>query len=235
MAYPVNQTDPFDENTTYLVIPEPSTPPDFAAIATAFAAKYGATLIPVKGKELPSPMLWRFFVNKPMDEQPWEEATGFAVVCGQGGYRCIDVDQCAPEQIEKVAGAILDALGFPRSYPWLVITDTGFHLWFRTPDAKVEKHDVMEWRGWGEFEEAFQRIELRYANAYALVPPSQHPSGSTYHFVGGVAPEQPPTEVEDFITLTNALCKVSYYDDKTCGGCYRRYEACICTDESEDW
>jgi hypothetical protein len=201
-------------------------------VAGYYAQKYGATVLPVAGKEIPDTKHWFFFADKPMDQQPWESATGFAFICGKNGYRCIDVDGCPPERIEKVAGAILGHLQLPGNYPWLVITGTGFHLWFRTPDCTVTIHDVIEWKPWGVFENVFHHLELRYAHSYALVPPSRHPTGQRYAFINGTAPDHPPAEVS-FDSLSNALGTVSYYDDGICGGCYQREEYCTCWEREE--
>ena len=130
---------------------------------------------------------------------PWHKAGGVGIISGPGAWRCIDIDDC---ETFTVVQKILDALGIPHSYCWVVKSGSGrgWHIWIRCAGelppglltAKSGEPGVLT--GLPRNELAFDHLELRWERCQTVLPPSQHASGGRYQFLNGT-PEGPPLDV----------------------------------------
>ena len=158
--------------------------------------KWGANVIALKGKsaELQSWGKWKTARQSP-DEAgaiPWGRATGVGVISGVNEWRCLDIDDL---QRWGIVEQILDAWGFPHSYPWVVQSGSGegAHIWFRcTDDERFAGCDNYLPKTDGTFD----HLEVRWKNHQTAVPPSIHPAtGDTYTFPHG-RPDRAPWEID---------------------------------------
>jgi hypothetical protein len=170
-------------------------PTDSPKKSGAWLYDHGANVAPLNGKRvIPQWTRWQS-ERQPVEVVrgfPWANATGVGVLHGIGGWRCIDIDDCTkfgPVQ------RILDELGFPHTYPWVVESGSGegWHIWIRCPDdgAFENKEEYTPRSG-----DTFDHLEVRWNRHQTAVPPSVHPdTGAVYEFAGS-RPEAPPWEVE---------------------------------------
>ena len=170
-------------------------PTDSPRKSGAWLYDHGANNAPLNGKAvIPEWGKWQS-ERQPVEVVkgfPWDNATGVGVLHGIGGWRCLDIDDCTkfgPVQ------QILDELGFPHTYPWIVESGSGegWHIWIRCPDDNAfDNKEVYTPRSGG----AFDHLEVRWNRHQTAVPPSVHPdTGAVYEFAGS-RPEAPPWEVE---------------------------------------
>lgn len=144
---------------------------------------------------------------------PWRKAGGVGVVSGIGAWRCIDLDDCETfTPVER----ILDELGLPHSYRWVVKSGSGrgWHIWIRCREelpadlltAKKKEPGVRT--GLPTDGLAFDHLELRWERCQTLLPPSLHEEGGRYAFYNG-APTAPPAEVpvERVTAAAVAVCR----------------------------
>ena len=128
---------------------------------------------------------WAHYQNERQTEAeafglPWHLLTGLGIVLGPiGNLYAFDIDK--PEGID-VAYHILDLLGLPKDYPWLVKTGgDGFHIYFKS-------HNLLEQFGgqkvivYTESGLRCKQIELRI-NGLIVAPGSIHASAKPYEFV----------------------------------------------------
>ena len=186
--------------------------------------KWGANVVAIKRGDKRPAHKWKAFQEKRQPEEkagalPWRKAVGFGVVCGYGGWRCFDIDDCTSFAVVR---ALLDALGLPTDYPWVVKSGSGsgWHNWFRCsgslpPDLLKKKSGNAGVRT-GQPKEAFEfdHLELRWERCQTVLPPSLHPSGGRYEFANrdsfsGAWPEDPPAEVtaERVAEAVRAVCQ----------------------------
>jgi len=144
-------------------------------------------------------------------EQPWRWAGGIAIVSGISGWRGFDFDQCpSPE----VVTPLLAVLGPPAEYPWVVKSGSGrgWHVWVRCADDLSTGLLTLKDRERGVYTapgQGFDHLELRWAGSYTIAPPSGHPSGGSYQFVGDHPSDAPALISADrivaaFRAVTNA-------------------------------
>lgn len=116
----------------------------------------------------------------------WEEATGLAIINGPGGWHCITLDGCTDSAFVE---RLLDRLGLPLDYEWVVKSSRGFHIWFRSTETLDETVLELECS-----DSRCDRLELRWAGCYTPVPvPDDHP-GQEYHF-HNTSPGGPPAQL----------------------------------------
>lgn len=158
--------------------------------------KFGANVLALDGKapKVPKGTWGQWMRKRQTPEQAsrlaWGSATGVGLVAGIGGIRTYDVDDGGFRVVEM----ILDALGLPHSYKWVVESGSrkGWHVHVRCDenDAFPGKVEYVPKRGDG-----YDHIELRWANHQTAAPPSVHPdTGAAYQFINGT-PDGPPAEV----------------------------------------
>ena len=184
--------------------------PSFGDLASAYNS-LGINVLPVgPNKKLVGTMKWERWQTKRQSEGdlarlPFGEAIGLAAVCGAVSADpglclvCIDADR-APG--EGVLLNLLGQLGLPRDYPWAVRTPGkggGWHVWVRVAGLPEELARLGLDRG--RLESAFpgtDHIEMRWNEAYTVLPGSAHPEGGTYRWEhgNGKPPSEPPTEVK---------------------------------------
>jgi Bifunctional DNA primase/polymerase, N-terminal len=136
-----------------------------------------------------------------VQEQSWRWAGGIAIISGIGDWRCFDSDQCPSSEVIMPS---LKALGLPADYPWIVMSGSGrgWHVWVRCAEelpagllaTKEGERGVYTAPG-----EGFAHLELRWASCYTITPPSGHPSGGTYQFVGDYLSDAPAVVSADRI------------------------------------
>lgn len=131
-----------------------------------------------------------------MERLKWHEATGIAAVCGEisGGLICFDLDK---QEDDTLLMELLERLELPLTYEWSVRTGSqqGYHVWVTSA--------LIDLGGVGHRQLPSVRggnLDLRYNNHYALLPPSNHPSGHRYEFLNS-----PPATAPTFVTSYQAM------------------------------
>ena len=166
----------------------------------------GLNVLPLDGK---APIgEWKPWQSERQSESdlralPFDRATGVGLVSGIGGLVYLDFDNAGFAPVEQV----LDALGYPHSYKWVVQSGSGegYHIAFRCAGAlEAEKAKITFVPSRGE---AFKEVEVRIRDHQTAAPPSTHPdTGKEYTFLNGT-PEDPPAEVplEDILEAVEAV------------------------------
>ncbi len=169
--------------------------------AIPFFRTFGFNLVPLGGDKRPVQIgtlmryHWQewakrgqsdeYWYKLPLSVNWWDKVQGLAAICGpvSGGLVCLDFDGLADgEHVADVA----EALGLPRAYPWQVRSPGGgYHLWVRCPELELEKGKL---RQAGVVATA---VELRYTGHYVALPPSLHPSGKNYAWIGDALTDAP--------------------------------------------
>ena len=147
--------------------------------------------------------------------QSWRIATGIGVCLGHNHIRAIDVDwidyncqvlsvdENGNQYFDRIGGVltkVLEELGLPTDYPWVVISgsEIGFHVLFETNDIDDDINSISftpnddycsDWYG-----PHFKRMELHW-NGHLVLPPSIHNSGSEYTFRHRRLPSIAPTNI----------------------------------------
>jgi len=147
---------------------------------------------------------------------PWRRSdlSGIGIVCGPGGWRCIDIDNCTSFlPVER----ILNSLGLPHTYPWVVKTGSGkgWHIWIRCNEELPaglltgKKGDPGVQTGMPKDELQFDHLELRWVRCQSIAPPSLHVSGGDYQFYNK-EPAKPPAliSVDRVVEAVRAVCKL---------------------------
>lgn len=154
-------------------------------------------IIPVNGaKKKPGTfahgMFWKKYhtqVITPQEERSLfrkdDPFDALGLISGINDWRCFDFDKCLSTE---AVFAVLDALGLPEDYEWVVKTGShkGYHIWFlcdALPQShglpgKKEETGVFTGKGNG-----FDHLELRWEHCQTLLPPSIHSSGNHYEFL----------------------------------------------------
>jgi hypothetical protein len=163
--------------------------------AGAWLYDKGANVLSLDGKS-PSPIEWSPWKDErqeleQVDQLPWSQRNGVGVIVGVNDLRCMDLDDLRKwGAVEK----ILDAFGFPHTYPWIVESGSGqgAHIWFRCEDDD-------RFGGCDEYlpkrEGAFDHLELRWKNHQTAVPPTTHPDTGLEYTFRHNCPERAPWEV----------------------------------------
>ena len=151
--------------------------------------------------------------------QNWRKASGIGTCLGYNHLRAIDVDKiddmCQVVSIDEdgeqyfdtiggILPEILEKLGLPKDYPWVVESGSheGFHVLFMTDDvedvddciALTPNVNYCNGNNAPFFSPLFQRMEL-YWNGHIVLPPSIHISGNEYKFRQRQLPHTPPCKV----------------------------------------
>jgi len=138
---------------------------------------------------------------------PFDRAYGIAGVCGNvsGSLLCMDFDRVPGDRLE-FGYRVLDALGLPRDYAWLVITPGGVHVWLRL---------IGDTSGLGKLIGHLlgcHHVELRFNGHIAILPPSKRKDGETYRYANvDSTPADAPAEV----TLETVLAIAEWDEPKT--------------------
>ncbi len=162
----------------------------------------------------------------------WTDATGIGLITGFNGFRAIDIDGVKDDFLtdffkHRFLGVILEGLGLPANYEWLVLSGSGngCHIIFRSdeiPDMKYENYSFQP----GSFSEgylinrycAFERIEISW-NYFLVLPPSScalKPNEESYGFWNwGVLPQKEPSHISNE-ALANILFKWCADDQVYC-------------------
>lgn len=141
---------------------------------------------------------------------PFDRAYGVAGVCGEvsDSVACLDFDRVEGNRLE-FSHQVLDALGLPRDYAWLVITPGGVHIWVRLLGVtegfgKREGHLV-----------GCHHAELRFNGHIAVLPPSKRKDGETYRYA---SVDDTPTVAPAEISLETVLAIADWDEPKTKAG-----------------
>ncbi|WP_118841192.1 AAA family ATPase [Salinibacter ruber] len=150
-------------------------------------------VIPLDGKQ-PTINSWKKFQNElqtsaDLESFDWDSASGVGVINGVNGYRSIDIDGC---QDFGFLGSVLDKLDLPSSYPWIVSTHDGFHIWYRDTSYGDAESGVSTYT---TDDDLFKQIENRVCRGYTVVPPSRHPDGGQYEWING-KPKRLPSSID---------------------------------------
>ena len=136
-------------------------------------------------------------------------ATGVGCVLGYKNLRAIDIDGCLNF---KVIEEMLEILGLPKSYPWVVRSGSqiGYHIIFKCSpknghllDTKNEERfntytnngKIIAYKANRDYRHIFDKLELRF-NGHLVLPPSLHISSHEYEFINGSIPKERPLTVE---------------------------------------
>ena len=92
----------------------------------------------------------------------WADATGIGLITGFNGFRAIDIDGVKDDFLtdffkHRFLGVIMEDLGLPIDYEWLVLSSSGngCHIIFKSddiPDMKFENYSFQP----GSFREGYQ-------------------------------------------------------------------------------
>ena len=155
----------------------------------------GLSVIPLKERDKEPIVAWKTYQEKkPTDEElhTWYDNGKYniGIVCGKvsGNFFVIDFDN--KEIIPFVIGDIQNYIG--KTY--VVQTSRGYHLGFRLPPNADEKY--IKSRNFDNL-----GINLKGEKGYVVAPPSIHPSGITYQFMGEPKIETIENYEEFFKTL----------------------------------
>ena len=144
----------------------------------------------------------------------WADATGIGLITGFNGFRAIDIDGVKDDFLtdffkHRFLGVIMEDLGLPIDYEWLVLSGSGngCHIIFKSddiPDMKYENYSFQP----GSFREgyqinryrAFERLEISW-NYFLVLPPScsaLKPNTESYGFWNwGVLPQKEPNHISN--------------------------------------
>lgn len=158
----------------------------------------------------------------------WVDATGIGLITGFNGIRAIDIDGVKDDFLTdffkyRFLGKLLEDLGLPVDYEWLVLSGSGngCHIIFRNddiPEMILENYSFQP----GSFSEgylvhrycAFERLEISW-NYFLVLPPScsaLKPNKESYGFWNwGVLPQKGPSYISNE-SLANMLFKWCAYD-----------------------
>ena len=151
----------------------------------------GFSIIPLKEKSKKPAVSWeKYQERKPTDEEVnnWLKQGlfgGIGIVTGDvsGNLVVIDIDEA--DLLNKIS---IDKEKICKD-GWLVKTGRGWHLYLKN----AKKTKVL-------MKKSELHIEYRGGNGYVVAPPSVHPSGQTYEFIGinsvDELPELKPVDVD---------------------------------------
>lgn len=149
----------------------------------------------------------RFQVERQTEDEAfkckWGILTGVGIVLGPvGNIHAFDIDKAAGDE-EPLK--LLDLLGLPKDYPWLVRSGSGsgFHIYFKSQDLLPAFNDQKIIVVKDSMINCSQ-VELRI-NGLIVAPGSQHESGNYYEFVNHHEFDKPiahlsPEQVKDVIS-----------------------------------
>ena len=151
--------------------------------------------------------------------QDWIHASGIGMALGWGCYRAIDIDNILkPEQMDTIVSSLLNVLGLPEDYEWVVKTGSqkGLHIIMRVKDFGDKYTNDRITYAYTSLNQLFERIEFRWRD-HLMLPPSIHYSGNSYVFYNN---RIPTTDVK-FVKLKS----IDLLLDKYCGDNYfKRYK-----------
>jgi putative DNA primase/helicase len=177
----------------------------------------GANVFPIiPGTKRPATGRWEHLHTEQQTAAEIEalDWTGsLACVAGPGGWRAIDVDHSNPvghNTLSATVKDILEELGLPEEYEWIVRSGAGYHIWVRCEEELPggsnmyterqtyysEPFTVEEVQPDGTIVQKTMHTDcvgLFFRKKYVLLPPSSHetnPEG--YRFVSGRLPANPP-------------------------------------------
>ena len=128
----------------------------------------------------------------------WANATGIGLITGFHGFRAIDIDGVKDDFLTDIfkyrfIGQILEQLGLPSNYEWLVLSGSGngCHIIFQSDDIsgmEIGNYSFLP----GSFDDgyisygysAFERMEISWS-FFLVLPPSyslSEPSNQSYGF-----------------------------------------------------
>lgn len=163
-----------------------------------------------------------------MQNYLWEISTGIGVVLGFNNLRAIDFDfkifeernnfkTFALDEIDKFITKVLNLLGLPEKYEWVVKTPSGgFHILFyaESHGFKVEENktkallpNTKYYKGYFHNGANFSHIELRW-DKHLVLPPSINDAGLNYIFKNDKIPSSHPLDVNlnGLLKLLNEIC-----------------------------
>lgn len=162
----------------------------------------------------------------------WADATGIGLITGFNGIRAIDIDGVKDDFLTdffkyRFLGELLEDLGLPIDYDWLVLSGSGngCHIIFRNddiPEMILENYSFQP----GSFSEgykiyrysAFDRLEISW-NYFLVLPPScsaSKPNKESYGFWNwDVLPQKSPSYISNE-SLANTIFKWCADDQEYC-------------------
>lgn len=187
---------------------------DFTRLLTDTALQvwgHGINVVTVGGNKRPN-LPWAEYqrirqVAEIVGGLPFDRAYGIAGICGEvsGSVACLDFDRVEGNRLE-FAHQVLDVLGLPRDYAWLVITPGGVHIWIRllgvtSEFGKLEGHLL-----------GCHHVELRFDSHIAILPPSKRKDGETYRYANV---DSTPTVAPAEVSLETVLAIADWDEPKT--------------------
>ncbi len=208
---------------------------DYTTIAKHFHT-LGLNVIPVIPGEKRPAISWAQYQDERQDiaeveAMKWEGS--LAAIDGPGSIRCFDFDGLA--YIGEV-NELLDQLGLPHTYEWVVKSGGGYHVWFRSEGELPGGKNILVGKG---FPGVFKQLELRWFGHCTLLPTSSHPTNPNgYRCVHCDLPTNPPACVpvervlEGFNYLIDTSGELRETND---GGVADAEERPLATWESGPW
>ena len=168
----------------------------------------GFNVVPMKSdSKAPALSTWKEYTRRAQTEKevvsfPWQ-GPNIGIINGIMDARTIDIDQC--DTIDTVF-QVLQLLGLEFEYQWIVHSPGkggGFHIYLLCPDTlTLTSTGVLV--GDPREGQAFQQIELRWANCLTMFPPSIHPNAKEpYEWIYG-------THTERIATVPVALVEKAF-------------------------
>ncbi len=152
--------------------------------ASAYHA-FGFNVLTLDGAKQPNIQSWSHLQNtrqtrRQLEQLPFYIARGLGVISGDvsGGPICLDFDHVEGDRM-VFAGRVLEAIGLPSDYPWVVISPGGVHVW-----AYVDGIESIL-GGKGKITGSYpgcDHVELRARGHQTCVPPTIRTDGGVYRF-----------------------------------------------------
>lgn len=167
----------------------------------------------------------------------WEKIIGIGAIVGFENLRVIDIDGCTNlEFIED----ILDLLGLPKKYEWLIKSGShdGYHIYIYCDKRDYAKdYNITSFQPNRNNIGLFEKFEFLWENTHAILPSSIHYSSLNYSFVNTNLPMNKPLIINsEKLELIEGLfldCITMANCDDDYGTSYKEYFSKLTKNDSE--
>lgn len=150
------------------------------------------------------------------EKQKWEEATGLGMVLGYNDYRALIINNIDLKPVhdfgwhtyDPVIKEMLQVLGLPEDYEWVVYSGSGkgLHIIFKVESPEIDEDITFRTKSYSGKLGVF---EFRWRD-YLVLPPSYHVFEIDYKFYN-LSYKEFPSEKPLYIPLDNVLNFLNKY------------------------